>query len=164
MPQTPPPRPQTELEPISIKLWGPATWHFLHVFSFSYPVEPTGRDKEVAANLLRTVQETLPCASCREHFAKLLAETPPALDSRQAFSRWLVDAHNAVNRRIGKPIVTYEDAYKWYHKNETLCDAVPSSTQSLPTRTGGVLLCVTILLLVIIAIIAVVRYVSMNSK
>jgi hypothetical protein len=26
-------------------IWGPAIWHFLHIVSFNYPIEPTNKNK-----------------------------------------------------------------------------------------------------------------------
>lgn len=44
-----------------------------------------------------------PCAECAHHFADLVAASPPNVASRAAFSRWMCEAHNTVNRRLDKP-------------------------------------------------------------
>lgn len=47
---------------------------------------------------------------CRRHWRELVAAKPPDFSSREAFFAWTVEAHNAVNERLGKPLVTLEEA------------------------------------------------------
>jgi len=53
-------------------------------------------------------RDTITCPSCREHFTSLLATYrqtfPNMLTSRQTFSMFTFRAHNAVNRRLHKPV------------------------------------------------------------
>ena len=44
-----------------------------------------------------------PCGECARHFRELVAASPPTVRSRADFSRWMCEAHNTVNRRLGKP-------------------------------------------------------------
>ena len=44
-----------------------------------------------------------PCGECARHFRELVAASPPSLASRHDFSLWMCEAHNTVNRRLGKP-------------------------------------------------------------
>ena len=44
-----------------------------------------------------------PCGECARHFRGVVAAHPPALAGRGAFSRWMCEAHNSVNARLGKP-------------------------------------------------------------
>jgi hypothetical protein len=116
---------------IDIRKWGPATWAFLHTYSFAYPEQPSDADKQHALSLLHTVQRSLPCHECRNHFSKTLTEFQPNLESRDAFSRWLVDVHNRVNVRLGKPEKRYEDVRTWQHARGTLCDAQAGSDTAM---------------------------------
>jgi hypothetical protein len=52
----------------------------------------------------------VPCGDCREGFAKLVAENPPPLDTDESLFAWTVAMHNAVNRKLGKPEMTVEEA------------------------------------------------------
>lgn len=45
------------------------------------------------------------CAGCRRHWLEVVAKLPPTFSSRAAYFRWTVRAHNAINRRLGKPII-----------------------------------------------------------
>jgi hypothetical protein len=53
-------------------------------------------------------RDTITCPSCREHFTSMLAtyrqSFPNMLASRQNFAMFSFRAHNAVNRRLHKPI------------------------------------------------------------
>lgn len=44
-----------------------------------------------------------PCGECARHWREVVRASPPALASRADFSRWMCEAHNVVNRRLGKP-------------------------------------------------------------
>ena len=46
-------------------IWGPSLWHYLHVMSFNYPVNPTNIQKQKYKQLLLNFQYTLPCKYCR---------------------------------------------------------------------------------------------------
>ena len=99
-----------------IKEWGPTGWNFMHAITFSYPTEPTDDDKKEAINFFRSIERLLPCMRCREHYKHGLEKHPVEkyVHSRDALSRWLVNFHNSVNARLGKPISSYEEVYKKY--------------------------------------------------
>lgn len=50
------------------------------------------------------------CAGCRNHWREVIAKLPPDFSSRAAYFRWTVRAHNSINRRLGKPIVSLRTA------------------------------------------------------
>lgn len=62
---------------------------------------------------LRSVGDVLPCKRCRMHYNAYVfqhvrtADSPP-LAHREALSRFLVDLHNDVNRRLDRAAVPYE--------------------------------------------------------
>jgi hypothetical protein len=47
---------------------------------------------------------------CRRHWRDLVERMPPDFSSPAAFFAWSVSAHNAVNTRLGKPVVPLEEA------------------------------------------------------
>lgn len=104
-------------------LVGPPMWETLHYTAFQCP-EPFAERAPALVGLVRGYVLLLPCAECRGHFAALLDAHPPeiaAQSGRQAFARWTVDAHNAVNARLGKPLVTYEQAVWRYGRGDLRC-------------------------------------------
>jgi hypothetical protein len=53
----------------------------------------------------------IPCGACGQHFAELIQELPfPDSRDPMVLFEWSVAAHNKVNARIGKPILTAEQA------------------------------------------------------
>ena len=99
--------------------WGPAGWTFLHVASWTYPVVPTETQRREMFTFLHAFAAVLPCMLCREHWQRYLRETlpdatSPHLASREALTRYLVDAHNDVNRRLGKAEFSYAAAQQLY--------------------------------------------------
>lgn len=102
---------------LTINQWGPAGWEMLHVFSHSFAQDPNDDDRHRMHSLLHLFAIHLPCPSCRRHFSELLQRelpTPnaPALVSRDALVAFVNDAHNEVNRRLGKRTVRLQEHYR----------------------------------------------------
>lgn len=155
--QTPTPTPQSTVgvdddkptdgppTPIDINVWGPATWNFMHVYSFEYPTRPSVEQRQRALAMLQTIHANLPCNTCRTHFGKILSEHEPRLESGDAFARWMVDAHNMVNRRLGKPGATYDSVYARYHAaGGTLCDEHIARSRRSTTYMAACVLVVSV--------------------
>lgn len=52
----------------------------------------------------------MPCQLCRYEYDQSIAD----LGENSDLFRWSVDFHNKVNAKLGKPVVTYEEALeKW---------------------------------------------------
>jgi hypothetical protein len=74
------------------------------------PEHPTQQEQDDILELVYAIGKTLPCDNCRTHFSKLLNSHPPQYHSqtRDKFTRWLVEVHNRVNERLGKPRIDYD--------------------------------------------------------
>ena len=81
---------------------GRSTWTFLHSLVQNYPESPTRQDQEAMTNLFQFVR-WYPCYICRSHFQKYIDDFPPDVTCKTRLVVWLCEAHNAVNRRLGKP-------------------------------------------------------------
>ena len=57
---------------------------------------------------------------CRAFYAKYKAENPPDFTSPEAFFAWGVNLHNSVNRKLGKPELTYEEALSIWRNSDGL--------------------------------------------
>lgn len=104
--------------------WGGDYWRTMHAATFLYPEEPSETDKTRMLTFLRLVPFLLPCSACGLHFAQYIQSretglTDAVLASRDTLSRWLVEAHNDVNRRVGKPTVHYDRVRHFYTKDAT---------------------------------------------
>ncbi|KHJ49546.1 hypothetical protein D918_00673 [Trichuris suis] len=90
--------------PLDKDTLGRYTWAFLHTMAAYLPekFEPnTQRDLE---ELMRLFSLYYPCDYCASDLRAHLVKDPPVTSSRQAFASWLCQLHNAVNRRLGKPL------------------------------------------------------------
>lgn len=89
-------------------IWGPLGWMTLHSTAFAYPDIPSPSERELMYSWLDMFRDTITCPSCREHFTQMLGnyrnQFPGMLNNRQEFVLFTFRAHNAVNRRLGKPI------------------------------------------------------------
>ena len=91
-------------------LWGPGAWVFLHSVTFNYPEYPTKKDKDQYRAFFHSLKGILPCPTCQEHYREGIEETMPIDDNlkdRDSLTRWLVEFHNSVNKRLGKPQMPY---------------------------------------------------------
>ena len=88
--------------------WGPRAWAVLHTFAAAWKDNPTAADRRAMYAFLTSFGPALPCPKCGAHFQECVrrdvsSPESPVLASRQTLSQWLVDVHNEVNRRLGKP-------------------------------------------------------------
>lgn len=81
----------------------------LHSVASCYPDAPTPSETALMNTWLDMFQSTITCPSCREHFGTALSgyrRTYQILSSRNDFMLFTFRAHNAVNRRLNKPVYT----------------------------------------------------------
>lgn len=98
------------------KVWGPHFWFVLHIVSFNYPDNPNQRDKDNYKSFYYSVKGILPCQNCQKHYQNYLSHFPiePHLDSKIDLIKWVIQIHNFVNNKLGKPILTNEQAFHVY--------------------------------------------------
>lgn len=138
-------------EMTAIDSWGPKTWNFLHTISLSYPAVASESTKEAMFSMLQSLGVLIPCDKCRVHYKEWLnstVSTPKAvaLRGRDSVFGALVDLHNSVNMRIGKPQMSMETAHK-IHGNVkgSVCPA-PARSSVFEHRAILMLIAVCILL------------------
>lgn len=101
--------------PASFVEWfGPCMWKTLHSISFTYPDQPNEDDQRKYANFFYSVGDVIPCPACAKHFRQQLAHHPLQLESRDALTRWVYDAHDRVNKQNGKISPSFEEITKQY--------------------------------------------------
>lgn len=95
-------------------IWGPLGWMTLHSVATSYSERPTPTERNLMTAWLDMFRDTITCPSCKGHFTELLAtyraRFPNFMESRQEFAIFSFRAHNAVNRRLNKPVFATLDA------------------------------------------------------
>ena len=55
---------------------------------------------------------------CKDGYQKILEAMPADFSSPDAFFAWGVNLHNAVNRKLGKPEITIEEARKIWRRDD----------------------------------------------
>lgn len=137
---------------MDVRFWGPPFWETMHQISFNYPqINPSEENKKAVKTWFTTLQHLLPCESCRIHFANLLKDYPIQLQNRDSLTRWLVEIHNRVNDRLGKPRMAYEVAAEKYKQLMATCSP-PQMESNLQCKPQKIPVC-AIGALVLIALV-----------
>ena len=75
--------------------WGPLLWTVMHSLA-----EIGGSDADWT-DLFVSLQTSLPCPDCTNHYTAWLAARPPPTTGTAAARMWLLDLHNDINQRKG---------------------------------------------------------------
>lgn len=100
------------------KVWGPATWFFLHSVALSQEEHiPEDHQKRLARFFSEDLPWLLPCPVSGENFRRHLRNKSHELSTalrqgRQGLMHWVVSMHNIVNLHLRKPEVSFDDAFK----------------------------------------------------
>ena len=120
-------------------VWGPPMWHYLHTMSFNYPVHPTPADKRNYRAFMLSLQHVLPCKYCRINLQtnyKNHPLRPCHLVSREAFSRYVYDLHEIVNKLLGKTSgLSYCDVRERYEHFRARCTDDPTPRMAKLNKT-----------------------------
>jgi len=107
------------------KIWGPVAWTLLHTISFNYPVNPTVEQKHQYRDFILSLQDVLPCGTCRKNLKTNFKQLPLNMchmDSRDTFSRYIYNLHELVNRMLKKKSgLTYCDVRERYEHFRSRC-------------------------------------------
>jgi hypothetical protein len=111
-------------------VWGPPMWHYLHTMSFNYPVHPTAADKRNYRAFILGLQHVLPCKYCRINLKNNFKNHPLRachLANRDAFSRYVYELHEIVNKLLGKTSgLSYCDVRERYEHFRARCTDDPN--------------------------------------
>ena len=106
-------------------VWGPAAWHLLHTISFNYPINPTEENKKQYKEFVENLGNVLPCKYCRMNLKNNLKAHPikPChMKSREAFSRYMYNLHEIINKMLGKKSgLSYCDVRERYEHFRARC-------------------------------------------
>jgi hypothetical protein len=106
-------------------VWGPGLWHYLHVISFNYPINPTKIQKNKYKQMLLNLQSTLPCKYCRVNLKnnfKKFSLKDEIFENRNNFSRYVYNLHELINKMLGKKSnLTYCDVRDRYEQFRSRC-------------------------------------------
>jgi hypothetical protein len=106
-------------------VWGPGLWHYLHVISFNYPINPTQNQKTKYKQLLLNLQYTLPCKFCRVNLKNNFKKYPlnnVIFDNRTNFSKYMFNLHELINKLLKKKSnLSYCDVRDRYEHFRSRC-------------------------------------------
>ena len=124
--------------------FGPALWATIHTIIRAY--EPTPNGQLALRAFMAALGDLFPCARCAPHVQAAAKDIPT--HSKAAALKWSIDFHNAVNARIGKPVLTYTQAVA------AMVAAPASETQwstlakvLLPLLVAAVIVCIVMAIL-----------------
>lgn len=111
------------------QVWGKYQWTTIHFVALGYPKAPTESQKQYYFTYFsKILPEILPCLKCRKHLKQTLQTehpmTPSALANPDTLFEWTVSLHNVVNRRLGKPTLSLEEARGIYMYRDNLHGAL----------------------------------------
>lgn len=106
--------------------WGPHVWATIHLCCIGAPVALDPMQQQQYRAFIMSLPHVIPCTTCSEHFQKVLESIPVDnhLTGKDDLFRWSVEVHNAVNARLDKPKVAYDDALQHWKR---ICDNVAGS-------------------------------------
>ncbi|KAL4988275.1 ERV/ALR sulfhydryl oxidase domain-containing protein [Aspergillus falconensis] len=92
--------------PPDVEALGRSTWTLLHSLTATYPEKASPSEQAEMGSFLKLLSKLYPCWVCAEDFRNWMAEpsgkNQPRLGGRSEFGNWMCEAHNEVNRKLGK--------------------------------------------------------------
>ena len=90
--------------PPDVEALGRSTWTFLHTLSASYPSRASPTQQTEMSQFLGLFGKLYPCWHCAEDFRSWMGTrgNEPRVTGRDELGTWMCEAHNEVNRKLGK--------------------------------------------------------------
>ncbi|KAL8763055.1 MAG: hypothetical protein Q9184_001082 [Pyrenodesmia sp. 2 TL-2023] len=104
--------------PPDVEELGRSTWTLLHTISASYPPRASPTQQSEMRQFLGLFGKLYPCWVCAEDFQEWMARrgNEPKVEGRNGLGTWMCEAHNEVNRKLGKQEF---DCGKWEERWRT---------------------------------------------
>tara|TARA_R110002074_G_C12293889_1_gene644319 strand:- start:183 stop:779 length:597 start_codon:yes stop_codon:yes gene_type:complete len=106
-------------------VWGPSMWHYLHIMSFNYPINPSKQEKKNYKEFILNLQYVLPCKHCRINLKNNFKNHPLQachLKNRATFSRYIYKLHEIINKMLNKKSgLTYCQVRERYEHFRSRC-------------------------------------------
>ncbi|KAJ5998739.1 hypothetical protein N7451_006549 [Penicillium sp. IBT 35674x] len=92
--------------PPDVEALGRSTWTLLHTMAATYPEKADTQQQSDMQGFLKLFSRLYPCWVCADDFKTWMAHpsgrNQPKLSGRKEFGWWMCEAHNEVNRKLGK--------------------------------------------------------------
>jgi FAD-linked sulfhydryl oxidase len=121
-PSTPPAAATSSLSlpsdcPPDVEQLGRSTWTLLHTMTAAYPERPSFTQQSETKQFIGLFGKMYPCWSCADDFRSWMKDgNEPKVSNRDEFGKWMCEAHNAVNVKLGKKSF---DCDKWEERWRT---------------------------------------------
>jgi len=97
--------------------WGPAIWYFFHILAEKMKTDSFSVIGREFLDIIKSICASLPCPTCsihaKQHLDKIHTHT---IRSKEDLKRMLLNFHNEVNKRTGKPEFTLNELNEKYSK------------------------------------------------
>ncbi|KAI5963889.1 ERV1 [Candida theae] len=90
-------------DPPDVARLGKSSWTLLHSIAATFPETPTTKQQQDMRSFLNLFAGFYPCWYCGEDFVKYIDKHEPETKSQDDLGKWLCEAHNDVNKKLGKP-------------------------------------------------------------
>ncbi|KAJ5930275.1 hypothetical protein N7466_005768 [Penicillium verhagenii] len=92
--------------PPDVEALGRSTWTLLHTMAATYPEKADTQQQSDMQGFLSLFSKLYPCWVCADDFKSWMAHpsgrNKPKVGGRAEFGWWMCEAHNEVNRKLGK--------------------------------------------------------------
>ena len=113
------------------QLWGPPFWATLHAMVEGLPDRPSDTERRAFEDVVRALPHLLPCESCRRDLVLTLRDRGPLdLRTRDTARAAVVQLHNHVNARLGKPVWRVADARAAFAQQLRTAAAAPAGASA----------------------------------
>ena len=112
---------------IDPSIFGKHFWGTMHLAALGSPQKFEASDVSAYSTFYKQIPNVIPCQSCGTHLEQIYQLLPiePALSGSEALFEWTVEVHNAVNRRLGKPEISVNDARAFWMNGASGVDVDP---------------------------------------
>lgn len=101
---------------MNIEEFGKVYWKEMLAFAHT---ANTYAEKQAFRIWIYNLAKRFPCDRCRPHFISYVEKNPPENSLDPII--WVVQFHNAVNKRLGKPVLSMKQALQKYNENFNDC-------------------------------------------
>lgn len=124
-------------------VFGPGGWFSIHLLAIN---AKTAQEKDHFIRFMNLFCQNFKCKECQGHCSEYLKTNPPETYLNKdvyinekygtipGVFKWSWEFHNAVNKRLHKPEMSFESAYKYYlpGSSEGVCTAGCGETAAAP--------------------------------
>ena len=102
--------------------WSIPIWFIMHYISVNLPDRLSQQQAISFKAMIVSLRYLLPCQECRIHMNEYISKTEidPYLETNNKLFYWTWEFHNSVNERTKKRLLSFEEAYNLYKKNENI--------------------------------------------